>query len=47
VQVAAGVTEHKPRRRLARGAWNGNRGDCPATNTVSKRSIAALSLAPC
>ena len=29
MQMAAGVAEHDPRRRLARGARNGNRGRLP------------------
>ena len=48
MQMAAGVAEHDPRRRLARDARNGNRAPTvPGGITVSNRSTGAFSFMPC
>jgi hypothetical protein len=45
--MAAGVAEHDPRRASPAARGIETAADCPAANTVSNRSTAALSLAPC
>jgi len=47
MQMAAGVAEHDPRRRLARGGQNGNRDRLPWRQTVSNRSTGTFSFMPC